>query len=688
MARIYPDEPHPDTTSKAELWLFDVFKNNLPDDYVVFHSVAWQVRNTRGGIQDGETDFLIVNHNMDILVVEVKGGSIRCDRDSGKWFSNNNKIKDPFRQGRNAKYSILNKLKEIPKWEDRWFNVGNAVAFPDTRIFDDIRWDAPRELILDSSDAQKVKNWTEKAFWYFKNYDDKYRSVRYSQEDIETLVYILSPSWEFNSNLASELEIQENIIKRLTKDQFAILDFIERHRRVAISGCAGSGKTLVAIEKAYRLSKAGFSVLILCHNPYLAEFISSKVNSDLVKAVDFVSWIDQILGKSEEFINSQWSEFVEPSEEDLGSAFDIIAQSDEKYDAIIVDEGQDFRDTWWIVIESALRDPENSILYIFHDDNQALYLYGSQFKYPIQQAPLTLSKNCRNAGRIFELVKELHPQAPELSLELANEGVVKDFICTAEDVLSTVSDAVKEARNLIDGRYRLAILTAEIGSPTQSILNGREISIQEQGGSIPKWQEAVSKYMQIYDLSSNSYPTIDDIEKVTRKAREKLKNTNLYEFAKRYNFKTLKGNGWEIAENGRMSLRFSFDTRYIWEFFADKRWAKDILKIKVNPQENTSITLVAREGNVEKYTDENETYIQLYSVASFKGLEAHGIILFYWGHYPTGDELLALNTLYVGLSRAKHLLYFVSPIPLYEVLAKKDAIYSPDPDLFRLQGFS
>jgi len=49
MARMYPQPMHPDTRSHAERKLYAAFQNQLPDDYVVFHSVCWQVRDTTGG---------------------------------------------------------------------------------------------------------------------------------------------------------------------------------------------------------------------------------------------------------------------------------------------------------------------------------------------------------------------------------------------------------------------------------------------------------------------------------------------------------------------------------------------------------------------------------------------------------------------------------------------------------------
>jgi superfamily I DNA/RNA helicase len=72
-----------------------------------------------------------------------------------------------------------------------------------------------------------------------------------------------------------------------------------------------------------------------------------------------------------------------------------------RFDAIIVDEGQDFSADMWVALTSLLRDEEDGILYIFYDDNQNLY-GGSTF--PISDPPFPLTQNCRNTQLIHEAV--------------------------------------------------------------------------------------------------------------------------------------------------------------------------------------------------------------------------------------------------------------------------------------------
>ncbi len=194
MARMIPQPMHPDTQSSAERRLYAEFQNQLPDDFVVFHSVWWQLRDRVTGIRDGEADFVIAHPDYGILILEVKGGRIRYDGRTGEWFSNQYQIKDPFKQGRAAKYSLLEKLKELPYWRNRWITMGYAVAFPDVAVKGDLRLDAPRELILDASDLADLDTWVDRALRYLhgRGPDDNPLGVA----GVSELIDLLSPSWD------------------------------------------------------------------------------------------------------------------------------------------------------------------------------------------------------------------------------------------------------------------------------------------------------------------------------------------------------------------------------------------------------------------------------------------------------------------------------------------------------------
>jgi len=69
---------------------------------------------------------------------------------------------------------------------------------------------------------------------------------------------------------------EESQLVELTENQMQVLRFIQGHRRALIEGCAGSGKTMLAIEKARMLASQGFKVLLLCFNAPLADFLQKR----------------------------------------------------------------------------------------------------------------------------------------------------------------------------------------------------------------------------------------------------------------------------------------------------------------------------------------------------------------------------------------------------------------------------
>jgi len=394
----------PDTRSHAERKLYAAFQGQLPDDFVVFHSVCWQVRDTTSGVRDGEADFVVAHHGLGVLLVEVKGGRIRHEGRTGQWFSNDNPIKDPFEQGREGKYSLLEKLKELAYWRDRWITAGYAAAFPDVVVKGDLRLDAPRELILDASDMADLSAWVERALRFLQG--KRPNDSPLGRAGVEELIDLLSPSWDLRSLLSVKILEERLELARLTEEQFIMLDFLGRRRRVAISGCAGSGKTTLAVEKGRRLAEQGFRVLLTCFNVNLAAFL--RGDETLPRGLDVANFhkLASDLARKVGLAHSGSRDgryFDEVLPEQMMQAVDRLGA---QYDAVIVDEGQDFRDNWWVPLQCLLHDPDGGIFYVFFDDNQNLYQARQHI--PLEFAPFSLTRNCRNTQRIHQMVMRFY----------------------------------------------------------------------------------------------------------------------------------------------------------------------------------------------------------------------------------------------------------------------------------------
>jgi Nuclease-related domain len=154
MAQMYPTSIDPATISQAERKLYTLFRDQLDDSYLVFHSVKWVLPDERGNACDGEADFVIVHPTQGILVLEVKGGRIARNMRNGTWTTTNYEgntftIKNPLQQSRGNKYKLLAALRASLK---QYILIGYAVAFPDIQVGSQkLGLDFPQEILLDRS---------------------------------------------------------------------------------------------------------------------------------------------------------------------------------------------------------------------------------------------------------------------------------------------------------------------------------------------------------------------------------------------------------------------------------------------------------------------------------------------------------------------------------------------------------
>jgi superfamily I DNA/RNA helicase len=220
---------------------------------------------------------------------------------------------------------------------------------------------------------------------------------------VEALVGLIGRSWQIETTIGTELDEQQTAIRLLTEQQFAILDLLGSRRRALISGCAGSGKTMLAMEKARRLARSGYRVLLTCFNRNLGNWLAAQVTGDGVVAQRFLSLCAQYAQKAGVPLSKRPGESDDAFYDRLPDALcDALKVLPDRFDAIIVDEGQDFSEEWWAAMLSLLADPDDGVLYIFYDDNQRLY--GGESTFPITDEPYHLSQNRRNTRNIHEAV--------------------------------------------------------------------------------------------------------------------------------------------------------------------------------------------------------------------------------------------------------------------------------------------
>lgn len=180
---------------------------------------------------------------------------------------------------------------------------------------------------------------------------------------------------------------------------------LRQHRRAAIVGGAGTGKTLLALEKAGQLAEAGYKVLFLCFNRNLVNWIKNHLPYENITVNTFHGLVYHMSKLAKLDVPHDMDAFNRVAADLLLDAVEMLRlhdlnATDSLYDAIIVDEAQDFDATWWVPLPSLLNDPENGVFYVFFDDNQRLYTQLSNV--PIEGKPFFLDENCRNTQAIHE----------------------------------------------------------------------------------------------------------------------------------------------------------------------------------------------------------------------------------------------------------------------------------------------
>jgi len=416
MARMIPDavsDTLPATAGSGERAVFAALKDGLDDSFTVLHRVAWIEKKSNGGAVAGEADFVLLHPRLGMLCLEVKGGGIERDALSGSWNSTDRNgtrhpIKDPFLQAQDSLHSLFRTAQALRGWRRGYFTLGHGVCFPDVAKAADWGPNAPSEIVLTLRDLDRIERWIAAIFEYWR---DPGRDQDMGSDRLKAIRDMLAPVKSVPYALASDIRSAEKQFHDLmTTEQEIVLSLLSRRKRARVSGGAGTGKTMLAVEKARQLGTQGLRTLYTCFNRPLAEDVSRRLGeAPKVRALNFhrlctyaaevasLPVPDGGLEPPSEFFDRDLPELFTTSLEKIKGGL---------FDAIVVDEGQDFDDEWWDLLDLALADPPppgGGIFYVFYDPNQRVHRKGRGFLQDSEEFPeFPLTRNLRNTGYIHE----------------------------------------------------------------------------------------------------------------------------------------------------------------------------------------------------------------------------------------------------------------------------------------------
>jgi hypothetical protein len=368
--------------TRGERKVFEALRDHLPEDYLVYYNIS---------VKGRYPDFIVVGPDLGVVALEVKDWrleSIAQVTGDGVVLHENGAertFKNPVQQAREYILRAVNMLKTRPllmNGEHLCFGWGHGVIFPflskkdieNPSLFGPSLAEALGPgIILSGHDLASdqllphlrrlIPDWVPPLEPMNVLQIDEIRGVLYPEIRI---------GWGYTDTEIVQVmdREQERLARTLGEGHYLV------------RGVAGSGKTVILISRARHLRSRypDWRILVLCYNRVLANYLREAIGHDpQLEVFNYHSWCWRELETagipipeqptSREARDTYWDQTIPQL---LLKAYEDGYLKSSVFQAILVDEGQDFADDWYRTVLRALDQTTNS-LFIALDSSQTVY---------------------------------------------------------------------------------------------------------------------------------------------------------------------------------------------------------------------------------------------------------------------------------------------------------------------------
>jgi hypothetical protein len=441
--------------TEGERRLAERLENKLDDDYLLWYDVPV-------GPQQSHPDFVLLHPRRGLLILETKHWHIDTLQHATRQYweilvdGQTKVVINPLAQARHCAIQVVNHLERDAQLIHASGAHQGKLSFPWGHgvVFSRItrkQFDAaglaeaiaPHHVICademtESADAEEF----QQRLWQM--FPHAFGGVM-SVPQIDRVRWLMFPQVRLQPPSQTAL-FDDNDPSAEIPDLMRVMDLQqeqlarslgEGHR--VVHGVAGSGKTMILGYRAEFLAQAATAakpVLVLCFNEPLAINLALQLQSkgltEKVHVRHFHQWCRQQLVTYGLGVPAQGPDFFNQLVNKLIHNVERKQIPSGQYQAVLIDEGHDFRPEWLKLVVQMV-DPSSNCLLVLYDDAQSIYERHRAKKFSFKSVGIqaqgrttVLKINYRNTRQILQT-------ASLLSFDLLNPKDRNDTIPGAED---------------------------------------------------------------------------------------------------------------------------------------------------------------------------------------------------------------------------------------------------------------